>query len=120
VRGAAAGEVRVHFLRVPVPGATVPVGDGLPAAVVKGSREQRQGWVVPAPRTTVPAPVVRLPAHGNDVRMLTLIAPVRGEAPPSLQVSPPRADGTFLIEATIAGRRLTVEATPDGTLRRTR
>ncbi|XVQ07896.1 heparinase II/III domain-containing protein [Spirillospora sp. CA-255316] len=117
--GAADG-VRVHFLRVPVPGGTARTGTGLPAAVVKGSREQRQGWVVPAPRTTVPAPVVRLPAHGSEVRLLTLIAPVRGEERPSVRVTPPRPDGAFLIEAEIAGRRLAVEAAPDGTLRRTR
>nr|BFE36499.1 hypothetical protein GCM10010200_087500 [Actinomadura rugatobispora] len=117
---ATAGGIRVHFLRVAVPGSAAQAGTGRAAAVVKGSREQRQGWVAPAPRTAVPAPVVRLPAHGQEVRMLTLIAPVRDGARPSVRVSPPRANGVYVIEAEIAGRRLAVEAAPDGTLRRTR
>ena len=127
---AAAGGVRVHFLRVPVPAGGRPggrvgagagaAGAGPPAQVVVGSTAPRQGWVVPAPRKPVPAPVVRLPARGTDVRMLTLVAPVRGGERPTLRVSPPRADGTVLIEGRIAGRHLAVEAAPDGTLRRIR
>ncbi|WP_067465470.1 heparinase II/III domain-containing protein [Actinomadura macra] len=110
---AGAGDrVSVCFLRIPLPG-TVP----LPATVVRGSLDPPQGWVVPSARKTIPAPVVSLPAQGSQVRMLTLIVPVRGEARPSVRVRP-LPDGGVRVEAALGGGRLIFEAAPDGALRR--
>lgn len=112
--------VRAHFLRVPLPGTALR-----PPAVTKG-------WMVPSARTVRDAPVVRLGAHGADVRMLTLIAPVRGEGAPVAR-SAPGPGGSLRVTLTMpdapsptgrtgaaagAGGRLTVEVAPDGTIRR--
>lgn len=109
---AAAGPVRVRFLRIPLPG-TAP----LPAQVIRGSLDPPQGWVVPSARRTLPAPAVSLPAQGARVRMLTLIAPGRGEERPPVRTLP-LPGGGVRVEAAFSGRRLVVEAAPDGTLRR--
>ncbi|MBT2211683.1 heparinase II/III family protein [Actinomadura sp. NEAU-AAG7] len=109
---AAAGKVRVHFLQIPLPG-TAP----LPARITRGSLKPPQGWMVPAPRKTLPAPVVSFPAEGLKVRMLTLIAPVRGEERPQVRTAA-LPGGGLRVEARFSGRRLTAEAAPDGTLRR--
>ncbi|WP_344597527.1 heparinase II/III domain-containing protein [Actinomadura vinacea] len=121
---ATAGGVRIHFLRVPVP---VPGGTaqnaaapGVPPAVtLKGDTPQGRGWIMPKARTRLPAPVVKMPARGADVRILTVIAPVRDGARPSVRTFPPGPDGTYRIEAVVTGRRLAVTAAPDGTLTRT-
>ncbi|WP_433338109.1 heparinase II/III domain-containing protein [Spirillospora sp. CA-294931] len=107
---AVAGDVRVHFLRIPLPGA-------LPAQAVRGSVSPRQGWLFPAARTPRPAPVVTLGARGRDVRMLTLIAPVRGEGKPKLAVKR-GTGGILMVTATFSGHRLAFEVGADGALRR--
>ncbi|GAA2159147.1 heparinase II/III domain-containing protein [Actinomadura napierensis] len=112
---ATAGRLRVHFLRIPLP----VTAASQPAQVVRGSLSPPQGWIAPSERTTVPAPVVSFPAQGPHVRMLTLIAPVRGAERPSVRT---RAlpDGGVRVEAAFSRRTLIFEATPDGTLRRLR
>ncbi|WP_067820619.1 hypothetical protein [Actinomadura kijaniata] len=113
-RPPAAGKARVDFVRVPLP------GDGAetsPAQVVTGSRTPSRGWVATAHRTARPAPVVRLGGRGERVRMLTVIAPSR--EPKAARVrTRPSPNGGLRIETTVAGRPLTVEASPDGTPRR--
>ncbi|MBW8483217.1 heparinase II/III domain-containing protein [Actinomadura parmotrematis] len=102
---ATAGRVRVDFLRIPLPGRAAPAPSVTP------------GWIAPAARTTLPAPVVTLSAAGTDVRMLTLIAPSTGGTRPRVRASA-RPDGTVRVETAIGGRRLAFEASADGTLRR--
>ncbi|TDD64625.1 heparinase II/III domain-containing protein [Actinomadura rubrisoli] len=109
---ATAGKVRVHFARIPLPG-TAP----LPAQVVRGSLTPPQGWIVPSSRRTLAAPAVALPARGTRVRTLTLIAPVRDGKAPQVRTSP-LPGGGIRVEASFSGRRLAVEAAPDGSLRR--
>lgn len=109
---AEAGSVRVHFVRIPLPGT-----DPLPARVLRGALNPPQGWVVPSARRTLPAPAVVLPARGTRVRMLTLIAPVRGEGRPAVRTSVPPGGG-IRVETVVPGRRLAFEAGPDGALRR--
>ncbi|WP_084262784.1 heparinase II/III domain-containing protein [Actinomadura formosensis] len=109
---ATAGDVRVRFLRIPLPGTASE-----PARVVRGSRTPRQGWIAPSHRTRVAAPVVSLPARGRRTRILTLIAPVRDAAPPQPLITI-RRDGGVRVDTAFAGRRLVVEAAADGTLRR--
>ncbi|KAB2376040.1 heparinase II/III domain-containing protein [Actinomadura montaniterrae] len=112
---ATAGRLRVHFLRIPLPGTAAPQ----PGRVVRGSLSPPQGWTVPSERTTVPAPVVSLPALGPHVRMLTLIAPVRGTERPRVRT---RAlpDGGVRVEASFSRRVLVFEAASGGELRRLR
>ncbi|MEV3926662.1 heparinase II/III domain-containing protein [Actinomadura coerulea] len=111
---AAAGPVRVHFIRLPLPGTA-----GAPARVVRGALDPPQGWIVPSAGKRLPAPVVTIPANGRtrQLRVLTLIAPVRGEGPPRIQTRT-LPDGTLHVEATFSARTLAFEAAPDGTLHR--
>ncbi|MBD2893792.1 hypothetical protein amrb99_27140 [Actinomadura sp. RB99] len=111
---AAAGRLRVHFLRIPLPGTAVR-----PARVVRGSLSPPQGWIAPAERTMVPAPVVSLPAQGPHVRMLTLIAPVRGTERPSVRTRSLPGGGVH-VEAAFSRHALVFETAADGTLRRLR
>ncbi|GGQ35194.1 hypothetical protein BKA00_002218 [Actinomadura coerulea] len=111
---ATAGSLRVHFIRLPLPGTA-----RAPARVTRGALDPPQGWIVPSAGKRLPAPVVKIPAHGRTrhLRILTLIAPVRGEGSPRIRT---RAlpDGTLHVEATFSAHNLTFEATPDGTLHR--
>ncbi|GAA1569031.1 hypothetical protein GCM10009678_59770 [Actinomadura kijaniata] len=101
-------------MRVPLPG---DGAEALPAQVVAGSRAPLQGWVATAHRTARPAPVVRLGGRGERVRMLTVIAPSREPRAARVRTRPSPSGG-LRIGITAAGRPLTVEASPDGTLRR--
>lgn len=111
---AAAGPVRVHFIRLPLPGTA-----GAPARVTRGALDPPQGWIVPAAGKRLPAPVVTIPAKGRtrQLRILTLIAPVRGEGPPRIRTRT-LPNGTLHVEATFSAHTLAFEATPDGTLHR--
>ncbi|MGI5200895.1 heparinase II/III domain-containing protein [Spirillospora sp. CA-108201] len=111
---ATSGPVRVHFIRLPLPGTT---GDS--ARILRGSLTPKQGWTASSPHKRLPAPVVSFPARGGTppARILTLIAPVRGEGPPKIRTRT-LPDGTLHVEATVGTRHLTFEATPDGTLHR--
>ncbi|TDB89893.1 hypothetical protein E1264_06685 [Actinomadura sp. KC216] len=111
---ATAGRVRVHFLRIPLPG-TAPS----PARTVRGSLNPKQGWVAPGHRRKAPAPVVSLPGRGARVRMLTLIAPVRGTERPDVRVRPLRGGGVR-VDASFSGHRLVFVAGPDGGILRVR
>ncbi|MQY08497.1 heparinase II/III domain-containing protein [Actinomadura macrotermitis] len=102
---ARAGRVRVDFLGIPLPGAGT-----LPAQVA-------QGWIAPAERTVLKAPVVHMSGAGTDVRMLTLIAPSRNGARPRVRTTA-GPGGTLRAETRIAGRRLAFEVAADGSLRR--
>lgn len=111
---ATAGPVRVYFIRLPLPGTTSG-----PTRVVRGSLTPPQGWIAPSARKRLPAPVVSFTARGGTppARILTLIAPVRGEARPRLQTRTLK-DGTLHVEATFSTHHLIFEAAPDGTLHR--
>lgn len=111
---ATAGPVRVHFIRFPLP----DTKSG-PTRIVRGSLTPPQGWIAPAPRKRLPAPVVSFTARGGTppARILTLIAPVHGDDRPTIRTRT-LPDGTLHVEATFPTHHLTFEATPDGTLRR--
>ncbi|MFI0479839.1 heparinase II/III family protein [Actinomadura sp. 9N215] len=111
---AGAGRVRVHFLRIPLPGVAAS-----PARVVRGSLNPRQGWIAPGHRRKTPAPVVSLPARGSQVRTLTLIAPVRGAERPDVRTRP-LPGGGVRVDASFSGHRLAFVAGADGALRRVR
>ncbi|TMR07507.1 hypothetical protein ETD83_00585 [Actinomadura soli] len=111
---ATAGRVRVHFLRIPLPGTAAS-----PARTVRGSLDPLQGWVARGHRKKAPAPVVSLPARGSRVRTLTLIAPVRGTERPGVRVRP-LPGGGVRVDASFSGHRLGFVAGPDGGLHRVR
>ncbi|MFI0368734.1 heparinase II/III family protein [Actinomadura sp. 1N219] len=111
---ATAGRVRVHFLRIPLPG--TPSSQ---ARTVRGSLNPRQGWVAPGHRKKTPAPVVSLSARGSRVRMLTLIAPVRGTERPDVRTRS-LPGGGVRVDAAFSGYRLAFVAKPDGGLHRVR
>jgi len=102
---ATAGDVRTHFIRIPLPNA----GTSIPTQVAKG-------WVVPAARKPRPAPIIRIGGRGTRVRLLTLIAPVLGTSAPKIRTSLRR--GVYTVVADFPGHRLTFQVTPNGTLRR--
>ncbi|MEU8125553.1 heparinase II/III family protein [Spirillospora sp. NPDC049024] len=111
---ATAGNVRVHFMRLPLPGTTR--GE---TKIVRGALDPPQGWIAPAARKRSPAPVVSFTTRTGTppARILTLIAPVQGQEPPKLQTRT-LPDGTLHVEATFPAHTLTFEASPDGTLHR--
>ncbi|RSN69897.1 hypothetical protein DMH08_07680 [Actinomadura sp. WAC 06369] len=112
---AEADGVRVHFVRIPLPGSAAPGA----AEAVRGRASPPQGWVFPGPGKRVAAPVVEFRARGERARILTLIAPVRGGAPPEVRAAP-LPDGGVRVEALLDGRPLVFTAAADGTLRRER
>lgn len=112
---AVAGDVRVHFVRIPLPGAAAPGA----AEVVRGRLSPPQGWIFPDAGEKVAAPTVEFGAGGARARILTLIAPVRSEAPPRVRTAP-LPGGAVRVAAVLDGRRLTFTAAADGTLRRER
>ncbi|MFD0903933.1 heparinase II/III domain-containing protein [Actinomadura sediminis] len=112
---AVAGGVRVHFLRIPLPGAAAPGAAG----VVRGRLSPPQGWIFPGPGKRVAAPTVEFRAGGPRARILTLIAPVRGDAAPHVRAIP-LPGGAVRVDAVLDGRRLTFTAAADGALRRGR
>lgn len=111
---AGTGKVRVHFLRIPLPG-TAPAA----ARVLRGSLNPVQGWVAPGNRKKVPAPVVSLQARGTRVRILTLIAPVRGTERPEVRTRP-LPGGGVRVDASFSGHRLGFVAAADGGVSRVR
>ncbi|NDU71057.1 hypothetical protein GWI34_00240 [Actinomadura sp. DSM 109109] len=112
---ATAGHLRVHFIRLALPG-----GASGPARVVRGSLNPPQGWIASA-RRRLPAPVVSFAARGGapPARILTLIVPVRGKEAPRIRTRT-LPDRTFHVEVDLPTRDLTFEAGPRGALRRLR
>ncbi|OLT11319.1 hypothetical protein BJF79_24525 [Actinomadura sp. CNU-125] len=110
---ASADGVRVHFLRIPLPGAAAPGA----AEVVRGRPSPPQGWIFPSPGKKIAAPTVEFRAAGARARILTLIAPVRGAAAPTVRTAP-LPGGGVRVDAVLDGRRLTFTAAADGTLHR--